>query len=246
MDELILPNKGFRPAILTNDKNNGYAASLYLPKHIGDPMYRLNVLLVFALAIAMIANVANPTIGKAAPAEFKFGGSNIEAQGNEHVGVVIAYLPGQSITIMDRDGNQLTFELAPSLKIVPPQRASALAPGVYVTIIAPNNVPGGKQIAVGIVIHPGIPEGFPVPSQTSTPLPTQTLITTETATSTETPTGTVTVTETPTPTGTITVTAPSTETPTPTATPGGTSAAETQVTSLLDALRAFLLQILSR
>ncbi len=213
-------------------------------------MYRLTVLLVFALAIAVIAHMANPMVGSAAPAGFKFGGNNIEAQNNPHVGVVVAYTAGQSITIMDRDGNQFTFELAPSLKIVPPQRASALAPGAYVTIIAPNNVPGGKQIAAGIVIHPGIPEGFPVPSQTSTPLPTPTLITTETATSTETPG------DTPTPTGTITVTETLTETPTasgaptetttPTATPSGPTAVETQVTTLLDALRSFLLQILSR
>lgn len=212
-------------------------------------MYKLNIMLVFALAIAVIAHVANPMIGSAAPAGLKLG-NNIEAQGNSHVGVVIAYTAGQSITIMDRDGNQFTFELAPSLKIVPPQRASALAPGAYVTIIAPNNVPGGKQIAVGIVIHPGIPEGFPMPSQTSTPLPTPTAITTGTATSTETPV------DTPTPTGTITVTETLTETPTaigaptetttPTATPSEPTAVETQVTTLLDALRSFLLQILSR
>lgn len=213
-------------------------------------MYKLNIMLVFALAIAVIAHMANPMVGSAAPARFSSGGSIIEAQGNNpHVGVVVAYTAGQSITIMDRDGNQFTFELAPSLKIVPPQRASALAPGAYVTIIAPNNVPGGKQIAVGIVIHPGIPEGFPVPSQTSTPpLPTPTLITTETATSTETPG------DTPTPTGTITVTETLTETPTAsgaptetaTPTPDGPTAVETQVTTLLDALRSFLLQILSR
>ncbi|HXQ35392.1 MAG TPA: hypothetical protein VN843_15345, partial [Anaerolineales bacterium] len=81
----------------------------------------------------------------------------------QRVGVVVAYSPGQSITIVDRRGNQYTFELASPLKIVPRHRADLLAPGAFVTIIAPNNVPGGKHIAVGIVIHPSIPPGFAGP-----------------------------------------------------------------------------------
>jgi hypothetical protein len=80
------------------------------------------------------------------------------------VGVVVAYSPGQSITIADRQGNEFTFELASLLKIVPAHRADLLAVGAFVTIIAPNNVPNGKHIAVGIVIHRGVPPGFAGPS----------------------------------------------------------------------------------
>lgn len=92
----------------------------------------------------------------------------------QRVGVVVAYSPGQSITIVDRHSNQFTFELASPLKIVPAHRAGMLARGTFVTIIAPNNVPGGKQIAVGIVIHPGVPRGFLAPSPTFTPVPSET------------------------------------------------------------------------
>lgn len=87
------------------------------------------------------------------------------------VGLVVAYHPGDTITIVDRQGNEFEFELASSLRIVPRHRAHLLAPGVFVTVIAPNNTPGGKHIAVGIVIHPGVPPGFPVPPTPSTPEP---------------------------------------------------------------------------
>jgi hypothetical protein len=85
------------------------------------------------------------------------------------VGVVVAYIPGQSITIADRQGNQFAFELASPLKIVPAHRANLLGPGAFVTIIAPNNVPNGKHIAVGIVIHRGVPPGLAGPSAGPTP-----------------------------------------------------------------------------
>jgi hypothetical protein len=82
----------------------------------------------------------------------------------QRVGLVVAYSPGQSITIADRQGNEFTFELVSPLKIVPAHRANLLGVGAFVTIIAPNNVPNGKHIAVGIVIHRGVPSGFAGPS----------------------------------------------------------------------------------
>src|SRR6266498_1136857 len=75
------------------------------------------------------------------------------------VGTVTDYSAGQSITIADRLGNEFTFDLASPLKIVPSHRANQLGRGAYVTVIAPNNVPNGKHIAVGIVIHRGVPKG---------------------------------------------------------------------------------------
>ena len=87
------------------------------------------------------------------------------------VGLVVAYHPGDSITIVDRQGTDYTFQLDSPLRIVPASRANRLRPGAFVTVIAPNNVPDGKHTAVGIVIHPNVPPGFPVPPTPSTPEP---------------------------------------------------------------------------
>jgi len=301
IDELILLDKGFSPIRLHRDNEWLYRITpkAVTQKHKGGTMHRYSKFLIFGLAIAVIANMTYPLMGNASAAGFNSSSNRFQLQANEHVGLVIAYTAGQSITIMDRDGNQFTFELAPSLKIVPPQRTNLLAPGAFVTIIAPNNVPGGKQIAQVIVIHPGVPGGFPVPSQTITPFPTQTSITTgtgtvtatatcvnetaiptetpgtpigtpsstetststatapcvtEPATPTETPIGTPLSTETATPAGTITLTETPTATPTaigaltetmtPTATPSGAST-QVQITTILDALRSLLRQLLS-
>lgn len=81
------------------------------------------------------------------------------------VGVVVEYTPGQSITIQDRNGSQFPYTLIPSPVILPPHRVDELKVGAYVTVVAPNNVPGGKQRAVQIVVHGNVPEGFP-PSET--------------------------------------------------------------------------------
>lgn len=138
--------------------------------------------------------------------------SAMAAQEVHRVGLVIEYIPGQSITIVDKDGNQFTFELAPDLKLVPKDRKDLLVVGAFVTIIAPNSKTEGKTFATGIVIHPKPPAGFPIPkelvkgtpspveSPTEKPLVTETLTGSETAT----PTGTL-PTETPTPAGTQTV-----------------------------------------
>lgn len=79
----------------------------------------------------------------------------------QHVGLVVAYTPGESITIADRDNDLYRFTLASPLKIVPPPRADQLGVGSFVTVIAPANEPNNKQTATGIVIHPSIPKGFP-------------------------------------------------------------------------------------
>jgi hypothetical protein len=211
-------------------------------------MYRNSVLLMFALIVALFANMTGPMVTNAFAAGNNSGADAIEAQDNtSRVGLVVAYTVGQSITIMDRDGNQFTFALAADLKIVPSNRAGALAPGAYVTIIAPNNIPNGKQIAVGIVIHPGVPEGFPAASQT--PIPTETTVTTatsvETPTSAETATPTEIIATTDTPTVTPAVVGTTTETPTPGATSLGTFTQD-QIAAILDALSSFLRQVLSR
>jgi hypothetical protein len=159
----------------------------------------------------------------------------------QRVGLVVAYTPQQSITIVDKDGKQFTFTLAAALKIVPKHRANLLAPGVYVTIIAPKN----GTVATGIVIHPHAPSSFTMPSatftatavptNTATALPSETPTETSTATptNTEVPTATMTATETP----TITETSTSTATATPTGTAGTTPNSQSVVSAFVDWLK---------
>jgi hypothetical protein len=195
-------------------------------------MKKLSLFLLIALAFASLASW---TSAQASPS------LDPEVQ---RVGYVVAYTAGESITIVDRDGVQFTFALASNLKIVPVHRADLLKPGAYVTIIAPNNVAGGKLIAAGIVIHPQAPSSFPSPTFTFTPLPTDTALPTATElpseTPTEVPTETVVVTETPTetPTGvfteTVTATETATETPTEMATETATETATDTPTSTVE------------
>ncbi len=136
--------------------------------------------------------------------------SNIEVKPGKpelvhRVGTVTDYQPGVSITIQDRGGNQFTFLLTSSTKILPAERASQLAVGVIVTIIAPRDVAHGTLTAQGIVVHPPFTAGTGTPEGSAT--------VTGTATVTSTPTDTPTPTEIPTDTSTPT------ETPTDTATP---------------------------
>ena len=130
--------------------------------------------------------------------------------------------------------------LSSSLKILPPARTNLLAVGSFVTIIAPNSLSNGKQVAVGIVIHPQVPNGWKIPSLSSTPLPTETpatftatppgtLLATETVTATGTPNGTA--------TATVTAVGPLTDTPTATATPLG-GATTFDATSFIEWLRS--------
>ena len=124
------------------------------------------------------------------------------------VGIVTAYTPGVTITVIDKDGQSSTFLLTPETKILPAERASQLGIGSRVTIISRRDVTGGPLTARGIVVHPREAQA----SATATGA-------TSTATVTATPTVTPTDTETPTPTDTPTVTATPTTTETPTATP---------------------------
>jgi hypothetical protein len=103
-----------------------------LYKWIGGTMKKLSLFLGVALVFTLLVNL---TSAQASP--------NLDPE-VRRVGLVVAYTEGQSITIMDKDGNQFTFALASPLKIVPAHRANMLGVGAYVTIIAPNNVPGGK------------------------------------------------------------------------------------------------------
>lgn len=212
-------------------------------------MKKLSLFLLIALAFASLANW---TSAQASP------NPDPEVQ---RVGYIVAYTANDSITIVDKDGSQFTFTLAPNLKIVPSHRADLLKPGAYVTVIAPNNVPGGKWIATGIVIHPKPPTSFTIPTFTFTPLPTDTPLPTATdlpsETPTEVPTETVVVTETPTetptelPTETMTVTETPTETPTgtlevptdtptPTETPAVTVSSQTDVQVTADSFLEWL------
>jgi hypothetical protein len=172
-------------------------------------MRKNKILLVAALAVALLANLV---LAQASPAS---------AQDVQLVGLVVDYVPGQSITIVGQDGIQYQFELTSLLKILPPELADTLKVGSYVTIIAPNKLPDGKNIATGIVVHPKIPDGFPTkiatvkdamtaPTKVLEPTvenPTKVPAFTETATATPIATGTV-VSETPietaTPVGTLT------------------------------------------
>ncbi len=69
------------------------------------------------------------------------------------VGVVTAY-DGATITIQAKDGATYTFQVAAEAKILPEGQATALQPGVTVTIISPRTFTGDLPIAKGIVIHP--------------------------------------------------------------------------------------------
>lgn len=88
-------------------------------------MKKASLILLIVLALAMLTNMAYV---EASPAD----------QDVQRMGLVVAYTADQSITIVDRDGAQSTFTLAPNLKIVPAHRANMLGVGAYVTIIAPT------------------------------------------------------------------------------------------------------------
>jgi hypothetical protein len=194
----------------------------------GGTMRKLNISMMLSLAIALLAGLIP---GQVHPAS---------AQGESPVGVVVSYIPGQSITVADQTGAQHEYMIASNVKILPPGRASSLAVGSFVTIIAPASLSQGKQTAVGIVVHPAVPGGWVVPTMSSTPVATETGVGTETATpigtsvtDTATPVGTL-VTETATPVGTL-ATDTATPTETTSATPLATdTATETPTPSMLE------------
>ncbi len=191
-------------------------------------MRKFNLLLILALTAALLASLTLHQVQSAS------------AQGESPVGVVVAYTPGQSITIVDQTGAQHEYAISPNVRILPPGRAHALTIGSFVTIIAPASFSQGKQVAVGIVVHPAVPGGWVVPTMSSTPIATETGVGTETATpvgtvvtDTATPVGTL-VTETATPVGTM-VTDTATATETATGTPLVTdTATETATPSMME------------
>lgn len=217
-------------------------------------MRKFNILLIVALAAVTLASITFSQVG------------TVSAQQVPPVGVVVDYLPGQSITIVDQRGTQHQYTLASTLKILPAARANTLAAGSFVTIIAPASLTQGKEVAVGIVVHPHIPNGWNVPSLSATPTATGTALETFTATATGTAlaseTATATGTELATGTATATGTQPAvdtatatatetpttigtpTDTPTPTAVPIG-DGTNASADAFIEWLRSLFQQILS-
>jgi hypothetical protein len=170
-------------------------------------MRKNKILLVAALAVGLLANLV---LAQASPAS---------AQEVQHVGLVVAYVPEQSITIVGKDGIQYQFELTSLLKILPPELADTLKVGSYVTIIAPNKLPDGKNIVAGIVVHPKIPDGFPTKIAIKDTMTAPTKVLEPTVENpTKVPAFTATTTVIPIATGTVV-----SETPTETVTPVGTA-----------------------
>jgi hypothetical protein len=214
-----------------------HSQNLVNQKDQGGMMRKTNIYLIIAAAL-LVGLIRNPV-------------AQVSAGAGAPVGVVVAYTPGQSITIVDQSGTEQEYVISSNLKILPPGAADSLAVGSFVTIIAPASVSDGKQMAVGIVVHPQVPPGWSIPALTTTVFPSATPVGTEMASPTGTlPTVTATLSETPTPIepGTPTET-PSmtpvvilTETATPTPTPAG-GGATTTGNSFIDWLRSILKQL---
>ena len=130
-------------------------------------MRKLKKYLIISLAVALLGSLTF---------------SLAFAQEEPPVGIVVNYVAGQSITIADQDGTPHEYMLSSNLKILPPGRENSLAAGSFVTIIAPASLNQGKEIAVGIVIHPQIPNGWNVPAPSAVPGVTGTSIGTPEAT----------------------------------------------------------------
>jgi hypothetical protein len=200
-------------------------------------------LMIIALALALMASLTWSQV------------NTVSAQNTPPVGVVVDYVPEESITIVDQSGMQHQYLLSSSLRILPPGRADMLAVGSFVTIIAPASLGNGKETAVGIVIHPQVPNGWNDMLGSATPLPTNTpdgnftatstgtQLATETATATATTTGTPFATDTA--TATMTAVGTFTDTPTATATPPPGGGATVTTNSFVEWLRSLLRMVLS-
>ena len=129
-------------------------------------MRKANLILGLAVVLAVLTGLALHQVHE------------VSAQGDSPVGVVVAYTPGVSITIVDPNGNQIEYMLDSTVRIESPDGKDAIQIGSIVTIIAPASVDKGKQKAVGIVVHP---EKELLPSETprvkNTPLPTDVPVT---------------------------------------------------------------------
>ncbi len=159
-------------------------------------MRKTDILVIIALTLAVLASFAmNPT-------------SKAFAQEVPAVGIVVAYTPGESITIVDQSGNQREYMISSSLKIDPPEAANSITVGSFVTVITPASLSKGKEMAVGLVVHLKIPADWKtlalsaIPAvkgaakETYTPTPVGTLPATEKVAVTVTGTTTATTTET--------------------------------------------------
>lgn len=193
-------------------------------------MRKVNFVVAISVMLALFAGLAIHQV------------SAVSAQGESPLGVVVAYLPGVSITIIDVHGIQTEFALDSSLKIEPADKADSLKVGSFVTIIAPANVDKTKKTAVGIVVHPKTPDGLKELLPTATPLvkntpmpPEPTLTATPKASETPTPFESAS----PTPFETLTETA----TPGPIPKQEGTNAS---ANAFIEWLRALFVQVLSR
>jgi hypothetical protein len=207
-------------------------------------MTKVSMSLILTLTAALLAALAFSQV------------STVSAQQDGPVGIVVAYVPGQSITIVDQSGTQTEYRISPSLKIRPPGRADSVAIGSFVTIIAPASLDQGKQTAAGIVVHPQVPPGWKVPVMTTTPLetataaetltatPVGTIVLTDTATEPPPSTGTGSAVDTPTGTSTPNPMETATETLTPTATPSGGGTTAT-ADGFIEWLRSLFQQILT-
>jgi hypothetical protein len=147
-------------------------------------MRKLHFVLFIALALALLTGLTLHQV------------SRVSAQGESSMGVVVAYTPGVSITIVDQNGNQVEYALDADVKIESSTGDKFITVGSVVTIIAPASLDKGKQKVVGIMVHP---EKELLPSETprvkDTALPTDIPVT-------KTPK----VGETPTPVGELTAT----------------------------------------
>ena len=195
-------------------------------------MRKANIVWAIALMLAMFTGLALHQVNA------------VSAQGDSPVGVVVAYIPGVSITIIDQKGNQTEYALDPSLKIEPAEKADSLKVGSFVTIIAPASVDKQKQKTVGIVIHPDIPSGFKIPGWVATALVKNTPVPTNVPA-----TATPKVSETPTPVGPDTATATLLENLTSTPMPPASAKEDgttVQANAFIEWLRALFVQVLSR
>ena len=201
-------------------------------------MRKTNIMAVIALMLAVLTGLTLTQVGR------------VSAQGDAPVGTVVAYTPGVGITIVDQKGNQIEFALGPTVKIEPPDGAKSLKVGSFVTVIAPASLSKGKQIAVGIVVHPEKDLLLSATPWDKDLLPSQTPLVKDTPAATDVPmTATPKVSETPTavesasatPTGTLTVT-------TTTDTTKSSKEAGTAVksNSFIEWLKSLFLQVLSQ
>jgi hypothetical protein len=199
-------------------------------------MRKTHIVLAIALALALFGGLTFNQVHA------------VSAQGESPVGVVVAYMPGVSITIIDKNGLQLEFVLDPSLKIEPAEKADSLKVGSLVTVIAPASLSKEKQIAVGIVVHPETQEGSKplLPSATplvkNTPMPAEPLATatpkmSETTSASATPAEKAVVSQTATPVET---------TPSKSTTNANEDSKVVNANAFIEWLRSLFVQLLSR